>query len=174
MGQKTSKGKIQHSYKYHRRRRTSTTRYRKLLKAIKIKWIKNIDNENVIAPWKSYLSTKIAGNIHQMPTYNYAPSDYPKFKDNFYNELLHTWAKMHLITPENAQEISEQPLWHNTHIKVNWKTIEFTRWKEKGINYIQDIINKKGEILKKKDLNSKYGNICKYLEYESLTSAIKK
>ena len=42
-----------------------------------------------------------------------------------------------------------------------------------GINYIQDIINEKGEILKKKDLNLKYGNICRFLEYESLISAIK-
>jgi hypothetical protein len=82
-------------------------------------------------------------------------------------------AYRHLIIPQNAEEICEQPLWHNTHIKIGGKCIEYTRWKNKGINTIQDIINGKGEILDKKKLNAKYDNVCKHLEYESLVSAIK-
>ena len=108
-----------------------------------------------------------------MPKHNYTEYDYPHLQDNFYNHLFQTWANLHLSLPKNAEEISEQPLWHNTYIKIGGKIIEYPSWQNQNINYIQDIINNKGEILGKKTLNAKFGNICKYLEYESLVSAIK-
>ena len=77
-------------------------------------------------------------------------------------------------TPNNADEICEQPLWSNIHIKVNKICIEYSAWQNKTINYIQDIINEKGEILDKIALNVKYDNISNFLEYESLISAIQK
>jgi ATP-dependent 26S proteasome regulatory subunit len=108
-----------------------------------------------------------------MPTYNYAPKDYPKFKDNFYNELFHTWAKIHLITPKNVEEICEQPIWHNTHIKSNKKT-RISKMKIKLTKLHSRYYQWKERNTKKERLEFKIGNICRFLEYESLISAIKK
>jgi hypothetical protein len=40
------------------------------LKTKKIKCIQNINDEKFTAPWKSYLSSKIHGNINHLPRYN--------------------------------------------------------------------------------------------------------
>jgi hypothetical protein len=142
------------------------------LKAIKLKWIKSINDENFKAPWKSYLSSKIHENINQLPRYNYSKQDYPTLKHQFYNELFAFWAMIHTSTPKNADEICIQTLWHNTHIRVDGRTLNYKSWQTANINYVQDIIDHKGNILDKKQLNQKYNIACKYLEYESLFSAI--
>ena len=56
------------------------------LNAIKIKWIKNMLDEDVNAPWKSYLGEKLGGNVALVPLYNFNENEYPVFSDNFYNE----------------------------------------------------------------------------------------
>ena len=68
------------------------------------------------------LSTKFKCHINQIPKRNYTETDYPYFQDNFCNQLFQTWAKLHLSVPKNPEEICEQPLWHNTHIKVNGRS----------------------------------------------------
>ncbi len=52
-----------------------------------------------------------------------------------------------------AQDILEQSIWINTYITVNNKCIYWKSWKNCGILYINDIINKtNGHFLTHKEL----------------------
>jgi hypothetical protein len=142
------------------------------LKAIKIKWIKNLVDPDTIAPWKSYMSQKANLDISQLPAYNLNRKDQPTFKDHFYNDLLNAWSDIHFCAPKNAQEVGIQPLWHNSMIKIENKPMCYINWQIKGIDYIQDMLNDKGRLLTKEQLENKHGIICKCLQYNSIISAI--
>jgi hypothetical protein len=142
------------------------------LKAVKIKWIKNIGDPDTISPWKSYMSQSANLDISLLPAFNLNGNDYPTFKDQFHNDLLNAWAAIHFFTPVNAKQVGIQPLWHNSLIKIANKPAWYPNWQISGINYIQDMLNDKGSILTKEQLEIKYGLTCKGLQYNSIASAI--
>ena len=38
--------------------------------------------------------------------------------NTFWNELLHTWAKLHHFEPQNNEEIRNQIIWYNSHVTI--------------------------------------------------------
>jgi hypothetical protein len=144
------------------------------MKSLKLKWIKKILDKEHHSPWKSYLNTKFRADISEIPYHNLRVNCYPRFKDQFYNELFATWAQIHFCEPKNNEEIVRQSLWHNSHIMRENKCILFKEWEEKNIKYIQDLLRNDGNLLTKKEIENKYDLICKQLDYESLLHAIPK
>jgi hypothetical protein len=63
---------------------------------------------------------------------------------------------LHIKEPETAEEICRQSIWHNTFIRAGRKTICHKRWLNSNINYIQDILDRQGKIMKQTELENKY------------------
>ena len=61
---------------------------------------------------------------------------------------------------------------NNRHIQVGHKVIKIESWTNRGIKYIGNIVNEKGYIMSKKEMEATYGFKCQYLQYESITAAI--
>jgi hypothetical protein len=61
---------------------------------------------------------------------------------------------------------------NNRNMLVGHKVIKNEMWKKNGIKYIGDIINDKGNIMSKGEIENTHGIKCRYLHYENITTAI--
>jgi exonuclease III len=142
------------------------------IKSLKIKWIKNIWDETYNSPWKAYLNSKFKMDIGSIIQFNISEDELPIFIDGFYTHMFQTWATLHIKEPETAEEICRQSIWHNTFIRVGRKTICYKRWLNSNINYIQDILDRRGKIMKQTELENKYNFRTDFLQYGGLIKAI--
>jgi hypothetical protein len=142
------------------------------IKSLKVKWIKNIMDENYKAPWKSYIGSKINMPVNKLPFYNLNDNDHPTFKDNFYSQLFKTWSELKYHSPKNNEQVCREIIWHNSNIRIGNKTVYYKEWENKGINFIQDLLNEQGLLAKKEQLENKYNLTIKFLEYQSLIAAL--
>jgi hypothetical protein len=142
------------------------------IKSLKVKWIKNIMDENYKAPWKSYISSKINMTVNKLPFYNLNANDYPTLKDNFYSHLFKTWSELKFHIPKNNEQVCREIIWHNSNILIGNKPAYYKQWENKGFNFIQDLLNEQGQLAKKEQLENKYNLTIKFLEYESLIAAL--
>jgi hypothetical protein len=126
------------------------------------------------APWKTYLESYFKEDINKIPYYNINKNDYPCFRQPFYTDLFATWANLHYNEPSDTLAYYEQIVWNNSLIKIGGKMAKYTTWKESGIYFIHQLIDKNGKILSKDLLERKYNITCPYLQYESLVHAIPK
>jgi hypothetical protein len=94
------------------------------------------------------------------------------YKDQFYNDLFHTWADIHSNTPVNREQVCGQILWNNSHIKVANKMINYKQWQSHNINCVQDILYKNGKFLTKTAISEAYNINPTHLQYQSLISVI--
>jgi len=85
----------------------------------------------------------------------------------FYRELLEYWQEL-----KPSVDPANQIIWNNRHIKVNEKPVFYRHWRDKGIVYIKDIIDGKGNILSVDQMKSKYDLSITFLHYASLIKAI--
>jgi hypothetical protein len=63
-------------------------------------------------------------------------------------------------------------IWKNSYIKVEYKTVYYKRWIDKGIIFIQDLLHETGRLLSKDELVQKTSLRIPPLQYEILISAI--
>jgi hypothetical protein len=142
------------------------------IKSLKLRWIKQIANNEYSSPWKTYMASKLSMDINEFVYYNVTANDYPTFQDQFYNDLLHTWDDIHSNTPVNREQVCEQILWNNSHIKIAKKMINYKQWQSHNINSVQDIVDKNGKFLTKTAISEAYNINPSFLQYQSLISAI--
>jgi hypothetical protein len=86
------------------------------IKAIKIKWYKNMIKDDFTAPWKAYVNTFCKENIKNILSYNSSVNDLPDFKDEFYREILTTWVEIHFQEPKTSEDVCRQQICHNAFI----------------------------------------------------------
>jgi hypothetical protein len=144
------------------------------VKALKLRWIKEILDEDKYPPWKAYLNTKFKFDIHKLPYYNMEKSDCGKTGQSFYDNLIRIWAEIHYYEPTNSEEACQQLLWHNSAVKINNKTINNTLMEQNGIVFVQDLIDNKGKIGNKDYIQKKYKIQIDTMFFNSLRSAIPK
>ena len=63
-------------------------------------------------------------------------------------------------------------LWNNKAITIDQKTLFWKTWFERGIYYVQDLLNEKGKFLSLDEFNVKFGLKANYLQYFQITAAI--
>jgi hypothetical protein len=144
------------------------------IKALKTMWYKKIIDTDYTSPWKTYMQSKLKIKFDDLLYCNLTYNDMPHFHDNFYNDLLDTWCKMHGTEPKDAESVCKQILWHNNYIRVNGKTISYKNWIDHNIIHIQDIIGPDGKILPKAEIATKFDITMLPMQYESLQHAIPK
>lgn len=76
---------------------------------------------------------------------------------------------------ENIQNIQNQTLWYNSHIKIDKITLVCTDWFNKGIRQIEDLWGENSKLLTLDELRLRYElKETDWLRYQQLTSAIPK
>ena len=93
-------------------------------------------------------------------------------KDNFWSELVREWTKLNIETVDCKEKVDNQPLWFNSRIKINNKTVYYEKWDKKGIKKIGDLRDNDGSLLNFDECCNKYVLETNFLEYEGLKKAI--
>ena len=94
------------------------------------------------SPWKSYLNTKFNANINDVPLQNLTENIFPRFNDQFYNELFSMWAHIHYYKPKDNEDMCRQELWYNSNILIENKYTIYKESANKKIYYIQDLLSR--------------------------------
>jgi hypothetical protein len=145
------------------------------IKAIKIRWIERLTSIEGI--WKKYITDKIGPDIEYVTRCNIKYEDLP-FKipgHNMWNEVWKTWCKENYHDPEIIDQILNQSIWWNSHIRINGKPLHKKRWDEAGIKWLQNLIIDKEDGRRWKtieEIRSEYKITIDTMDYNSIKSAI--
>jgi hypothetical protein len=97
--------------------------------------------------------------------------------NDFWKDVLDSWLYVvsKLMDTEHAHnsKILCIPIWYNTIIKVDKKSLFIKQWYERGVKIIDDFLDEKGCFLSKENFAKKYNieSIC-CMKYNSVISAI--
>ena len=85
----------------------------------------------------------------------------------FYCEVLKNWQTIKDTTQkiDTRATIEKELLWKKRHIKVGNKSIFIKKWHEKGINYVEDLLNEKNEFLSHEFFQQKFNIQTPYTTY---------
>ena len=88
----------------------------------------------------------------------------------FYSEMLEYFKELRSGYPDVYN--SEFTLWNNKEITIESKSIFWKYLFEKGIYFVQDLLNKDGKFLSLENMQRKYNVQLNYLKYFQLIAAI--
>jgi hypothetical protein len=117
------------------------------IQAIKINWMTRLST--IEGMWKQYIINKLKVNIDYMARCNIKYKDLPfKFpKNSMWDETWRLWCEENYKEVSSLDEIMNQTLWYNSHIKSDNKVLYFKNWDNADIKWVADLIdeNDKGE-----------------------------
>ena len=148
--------------------------------ALKATWVKKMLNEQMTF-WKEYLNSKLPEDAPDFFECNISEKDMCKIlsesciENSIVTAICKNWCKVNYHIPKNVQEILEQKIWNNSHIKIGGALVNDNPLRKFNITKIKDIFDyEKKEIYDIKSMKEIYGNIGNYLEFYSLKSSIHK
>ena len=125
-------------------------------KALKIAWIKRIQNE-VTSSWKIIPDVIVQqyGNLFFLSRCNYDPEMLSlENLSSFYRSILVYWHDFKK-SKQNEADFKNGILWNNRNILIDKKPVFYRRWFSHNIVYIRDLFNR-------------HGNLCSYSEFQTL------
>jgi len=145
--------------------------FSEVVRSAKIMWIKRILDVRE-SKWK-ILAYKLM-SATEFDLYCKNDIKYIKPKSPFYKQVLEAWYRFHSVSPVNVDEILQEIIWNNKFIVIGNKPFMHKKWYDKGILYIQDVLNADGKLLNVQELQCKYDIKIHFLEYLSVVNAIPK
>ena len=126
------------------------------LKAIHLKWIKRLHDDNLNANWKvlpKYFLNQLGQDliVFKMNLKNVNQLDKKILIKipTFYQELLKTWIDQNansIKEPKNYLDLRKQVIWGNVFSKFQNKILIYEKWIASNILFVNDIIDDKGNI----------------------------
>ena len=90
---------------------------------------------------------------------NIAVSDVEiNFNPNIYTDILKAWATINHISPNTKEDVLKQVLWFNSNIhSIKNKPMFYKTWSDKGINYLNQIMDEQGNFKSCEELWRNFG-----------------
>ena len=102
-----------------------------------------------------------------------------KIPNNLYQEIIEIWTELscqNLIHANYLSDIKLHPIWNNSGIRNNNQPIFYKTWSEKGVNYIEDILNSVNSVYRFMSLDTfteKYALQTDFVTFSGIISAIR-
>ncbi len=90
----------------------------------------------------------------------------------FVKHMMQAWFKYRFNNPTNIDQIYNQVIWFNSHIKINSRTVFNKHLYDNNIIYVHQFFDEQGEILNIEQLQQQYHVEINYLGYYGIISAI--
>ena len=145
-------------------------------KATKISWIKRLINNAGV--WRN-------GILEDIPNVDYRYflrcnlqwKDLPftPTKNSMWEEIWMLWCNINFKQKlESTDEMYNQSLWYNSHIKVGGQVVYYPKWAENGIMWVHDILKEdKGyKFLTISEIKVKFKVTLPFMEYLGIITAI--
>ena len=88
----------------------------------------------------------------------------------FWSSVVQHWFQFKKVT--NYQPFLDTIIWFNSYICINNGIVNYTKAIDKGIIFLNDILNEYGQLLEYHVICQKYPNAMNWLEYNSLRAKI--
>ena len=131
-------------------------------------------DQNIKSAWKTYIETHVKEDISQILLHHKTFNDYPLLGDQFYDDIFQLWVELHNKKPTSGQMVCNQTICNNSFIRISGKPITTKIWKHHHVKYIQDIIDRNGNIDNRRNIEKKYDIIIDPLLYNGISCAIPK
>ena len=142
-----------------------------VVKSLRLSWLGrllNCTNETWQAIPNSCFNK--CGGLPFLLKCNYDSKHFDKKMPLFYNEMLDYFKELRSGYPDVYN--SELILWNNKEITIESKSIFWKYLFEKGIYFVQDVLNKDGKFLSLENMQRKCNVQLNYLKYFQLIAAI--
>jgi hypothetical protein len=146
------------------------------IKAIKVRWMERF--VNIPGIWKKEIENISNIDLQVLSRCNALYKDLPfrNVNGGMWDEILKGWCEENFHEVNSIDEIMQQCLWYNSHIKIQKKVILWKKWDEKGIRWIADLLqedqNGKLIFLTKEELEDFYDLKVTQMNYNSIISAL--
>ena len=145
--------------------------------SLKLKWIKFLADANIESDWKHvFLNRYKIGEFIYKTNVAFKDVKSVGIKSKFWIDVLQSWSKIHFNFEDNINYKSEHPMymiWYNSNIKIRNKMLYYRTWKDKGINYVHDLLDNNGSFLKYNDFCVKYQLNNNLLRYYGLLNRLR-
>lgn len=141
------------------------------IKLSRISELRDIDNKQ---SWKQLITAPYNVSASFLLQCNLSAKDvYGISLHSLMNESLKIWAKRNFYDPTSFNEVTQQLLWYNSHIKVGNKVILNKTMYRNNINKVIDMIDlDTGKFYTFQEFDDIHPNVVGFLEYNSIVSAI--
>ena len=92
-----------------------------------------------------------------------------KIDNPFWKEML---KYLGMVIQSNTHSFPAQPLWKNSKIQIDQKSIFFKKWNQIGIRFINDLVDQDGRILSRNEFEKKFSTSLDFLQYFSVCQVI--
>ena len=140
--------------------------------SLKLSWVRRLLRDNN-STWKLLIQNKF--NLTKLITCgeNYSERTVSSISNPFWKDVLISYSKLlKLYVPKNEFDFLSSPLIYNHRLKIGGAPINFHSWHEKGIFYINDIINENGVVYTLIELQEKLKIKLNFLQHLGLTASI--
>ena len=142
--------------------------------ALKIEWIRRIiEMHNPILCGLAFYHMNVEIRNHLIWECNFAAQDVADIncQHPFWNDVMTQWAELNYKIPDSQEEVANQILWYNSHLKVGGKLYLKRKLYEKGILYVKDLFV--GPItMSFNEMKDSYGQDIKAMDYNTIMSTI--
>lgn len=94
-------------------------------------------------------------------------------ENKFWKDVLHSLININKKTELKESDLLKSPIFYNNNIKIGGTHIFYRSWFDKGIMYINDLINENGDFYSETEFSSKTGVKTNFLQYSGVIKAIK-
>ncbi|MCU7801464.1 MAG: hypothetical protein KZQ70_15365, partial [gamma proteobacterium symbiont of Lucinoma myriamae] len=77
------------------------------------------------------------------------------------------------VVPVNWNEALSVPIWYNSSIKVGGSAVCYKNWMEKGILFVNDLLNRNGDLISFETFQEMFSVQSNFLQFEGLSNSIR-
>ena len=141
------------------------------IEALKLTWIRRLLNTD--RKWQDFI--KLDLEVEKLVSCNteYIKKKINKMKNNFWIDVLKGFIKFNEKNIMDEETILKTPIFNNQNIQINGKDIYYDKWFQKGIRFINDLLNENGDFLKYEECSEILGIQTNYIQYSGTVQSIK-
>jgi hypothetical protein len=146
------------------------------IKAIKIRWMERFIK--IPGIWKKEMENICQIDLQLLSRCNIKYKDIPFINKKYgmWDEILKEWCEENYQEVNNIDEIMQQCIWFNSHIKIQKKVVLWKKWEKHGIKWIADLLEEDNDgnlsFLSREEMEECYDIKISHMDYNSILSAI--
>ena len=141
-------------------------------KSLKLSWLKRLGTDSSKA-WYKVLETTVrdVNKLYVLGTK--WPKTVASKLNPFWNTVFKYSDELNDIRKiEKNQDIVNQCIWYNS--KIGTKNIFYPDWFKRGLYFVGDVLNEKGNMLQLQEINRKYNMRVNFLNYFTIRTTLRK
>lgn len=139
--------------------------------SLKIQWVAIYMRDSVIASLADYFLNNKIGSLLWECNFNVADCHLLCKAKGFWMDVLKSWSLFNYINPNGVDEICDQVIWYNSHIKMAGSFFCDRDMINNGIIQIKDLLNMDDNFMSINQFKNRFPNL-NFMRYVSLLHAI--